>query len=124
MLGAVHCFNLNLRPAVDIQQLGLMSSCMVASKPVNFCLLRGRNQANFSLLNENVVGRVTGEQAILDKKTTWNYRLIFEGLDSTTGKSQFHPVYYGSSLAPYIRLGELKGKPGSIDLVWKKMCHQ
>lgn len=50
-----------LRPAVDIQQLVLMSSCMVASKPVNFCLLRGRNQANFSLLNENIVRLVTGE---------------------------------------------------------------
>lgn len=77
-----------------------MSSCMVAGKTLNFCLLRVRNQANFSVLNENILVLVTGEEAILEKKTTWNYHLNFEEKDFTTEKSQFHPIYNSSSLAP------------------------
>lgn len=76
-----------------------MSSCMVASETDNFCLLRGGNPANFSVLNENILLLVTGEEAILKDKTTWNYHLNFEEKDFTTEKSQFHPIYNSSSLA-------------------------
>lgn len=49
---------------------------------------------------------------MLDKKTTWNYRLNFEELDSTAEKSQFHSIYNGSSVTPNILLEELKRQTG------------
>lgn len=49
---------------------------------------------------------------MLDKKTTWNYCLNFEELDSTAEKSQFHSIYNGSSVTPNLLLEALKRQTG------------